>query len=431
VTQPATETTKARIEAIGFTVSLRRMLRMRHNVLLLSLCQALMMTGNSLIITTSALVGLALAEDKSLATLPLALQFLATMLTTIPASLLMRFIGRQFGFIVGVALGLTGAVLATYAIYHGLFALFCVATAFIGAFNGFAVYYRFAAVDTASEDYRGRAISYVMAGGVIAAFLGPNLASFSREFIVTAEFAGSYLALIGVYALSFVALLFIDIPRPSEAERAATGRPLSAIARQPAFLVAVVAGALGYGTMSLVMTATPLAMHDHAYTFGDTAFVIQWHVFGMFAPSFFTGNLIRRFGVLNVLLTGALCNAVCILINLSGQGMWQIWSALVLLGIGWNFLFVGATTLLTETYRPAEKAKTQAINDFLVIGVVTAAVLSAGTLQHHLGWQAVNIGVTPLIAVIVFAVVWLKLHTRRRLVRVASTDADHVSSGLD
>jgi len=422
---------RCRVGYLGFAVSLRRMLRMRRNVLLLSLCQALMMTGNSLIIATSALVGLTLASDKSLATLPLALQFLATMLTTIPASLLMRYAGRQLGFMLGVGLGLTGAALAAYAIYHGAFLLFCVATFLVGMFNGFAIYYRFAAVDTASSDYRGRAISYVMAGGVIAAFVGPNLASFSREFIATAEFAGSYLALIGIYALSFMTLLFIDIPRPSVAERAAPGRPLTTIMAQPRFMVALIAGALGYGIMSLVMTATPLAMHEHAYTFGDTAFVIQWHVFGMFAPSFFTGALIRRFGLLNVMLAGALCNAACIAVNLSGQNIWQIWSALVLLGVGWNFLFVGATTLLTETYEPAEKAKTQAINDFLVIAAVTAAVLSAGGLQHHLGWQAVNLGVGPLIAIIVAAVVWLKSHTHRQRTRAASVAAERISSALD
>jgi len=429
---PTNEGAKTHIDALEFAVSFRRMLRMRHNVLLLSLCQALMMTGNSLIIATSALVGLALATDKSLATLPLALQFLATMLTTIPASQLMRLVGRRTGFLIGVTLGLIGAGLAAYAIHHKVFVLFGVATFFIGMFNGFAVFYRFAAVDTASEDFRARAISYVMAGGVIAAFLGPNLASISRELVISAEFVGSYLALMGVYVLSFIAVLFIDIPKLSAAERSTSGRPLAAIMRQPRFLVALTAGALGYGIMSLVMTATPLVMHQHAYTFGDTAFVIQWHVFGMFAPSFVTGSLIRRFGLSNVMLAGALATAACVAVNLSGQGMWQIWSALVLLGIGWNFLFVGATTLLTETYQPAEKAKTQAINDFLVIATVTAAVLSAGSLQHHFGWHAVNLGVMPLIALIIVALVWLKLHDHRQRTRAANdVQADRVSGALD
>lgn len=381
---------------------------MKKNVLLLSLCQALLNTANSLLVATSALVGYALSPDKALATLPLALQFLATMLTSIPASLLMKYIGRQFGFMLGGLAGLAGAALAAYAIVAGSFALFLLATVLFGVFNGFGGYYRFAAADVATADYRSTAISYVMAGGVIAAFVGPNLAHWSRAWLPAAEFGGSYLSLIGVYALSLVALLFMRIPRPGAHERHAHGRPLAAILRQPVFIVAALAGMLGYGVMALVMTATPLAMHAHAYPFGDTAFVIQWHVFGMFAPSFFTGHLIRRFGVVNVMLTGAVLSAACVAVNLAGGEFAHFWSALFLLGVGWNFLFVGATTLLTETYAPEEKAKTQAANDFLVLATVTLASLSAGALQHRLGWQAVNIAVVPLIGVILGALLWFK-----------------------
>ena len=193
-----------------------------------------------------------------------------------------------------------------------------------------------------------------------------------------------------------------------------------AIARQPVFLVAAIGGMLGYGIMALVMTATPLAMHDHHYAFGDTAFVIEWHVLGMFAPSFFTGHLIRRFGVLQIMLAGGVLSAACVGINLTGSSLSHFWLALFLLGVGWNFLFIGATTLLTETYAPEEKAKTQALNDFLVFGTVTVAVLSAGSLQHHLGWRAVNYGVIPLIAVTVIAVAWL-LYYRRSALSVPST----------
>jgi MFS family permease len=381
------------------------MASMKRNVLLLAGAQAMMMTGGSLLIATSALVGFRLSPDKSLATLPLALQMLAGMLTSIPASLLMQRIGRQRGFLLGSTLGALGAGLAAYAIVQSSFVLFALAAALSGMFVGFGNYYRFAAADAASEAYKSRAISFVLAGGVVAALVGPNLANWTSDWLAT-PFAGSFVALTGIMVLSFFTLLFLHIPRTT-AETHGGGRPLATIASQPAFVVAAIGGMLGYGVMALVMTATPLAMHEHHYAFGDTAFVIEWHVLGMFAPSFFTGHLIRRFGVLQVMLMGALLNAACVLVNLSGVSLHHYWLALTLLGIGWNFLFIGATTLLTETYAPAEKAKTQAFNDFLVFSTVTVAVLSAGTLQHHLGWRAVNLGVVPLIAITLAAIAWL------------------------
>jgi MFS family permease len=381
---------------------------MKRNVWLLAGCQALMNSGNSLLIATSALVGFQLAPDKSLATLPLALQFLTSMLTTVPASFLMKAIGRRAGFAVGTLIGLAGAALAAWGIVGQSFLYFCLAAALIGAFNGFGTYYRFAAADVASADYRSRAISYVMAGGVVAALVGPNLAHWTSAWFAAHEFAGSYLSLLGLYGLALAALAFVRIPRPSAAQAHAHGRPLAEIARQPAFIVALAGGALGFGVMALVMTATPLAMHQHAHPFAETAFVIEWHLLGMFAPSFFTGHLIRRFGVLRVMLAGAALNAVCVAINLAGTEVAHFWAALTLLGVGWNFLFVGATTLLTETYSEAEKAKAQALNDFLVFSAITAASLSAGALQHLLGWRAVNLGVLPLIGVILVALLWLR-----------------------
>ena len=386
------------------------MSNMKKNVLLLAACQAMLMTGGSLLIATSALVGYRLAPDKALATLPLAMQMLASMLTSIPASLLMQRYGRRAGFLLGSTIGISGAGLATYAIVTGSFTLFVVGAALSGMFAGFGNYYRFAAADVVTIDYRGTAISYVMAGGVIAAFIGPNLAHWTSAWLV-APFAGSYLALAAILLLSFATQLFLDIPRPASAVHG-SGRTLGTIARQPVFMVAAIGGMLGYGIMALVMTATPLAMHEHHYAFGDTAFVIEWHVLGMFAPSFFTGHLIRRFGVLQVMLVGGVLSAVCVGINLIGTSLSHFWLALFLLGVGWNFLFIGATTLLTETYASEELAKTQALNDFLVFSTVTIAVLSAGSLQHHLGWRAVNYSVMPLIVVTVIAVVWLLLRRR-------------------
>jgi MFS family permease len=386
---------------------------MKKGVWLLSFCQALMNTGNVLLVATSSLVGYQLAADKSLATLPLGLQFLGTMLTTIPASMLMKHVGRRPGFVVGTLLGLGGTAFATWGILHDSFVAFCAGFALFGAFNGFGTYYRFAAADIATDDYRPTAISYVMAGGVIAALLGANLANWTKELIASAPFAGSYVALAGLYTASLAALVFLNIPHPSAHEAHDTGRPLRTIASQGAFVVAALGAALGYGIMSLVMTATPLSMRHHAHTFQDTAFVIEWHVLGMFAPSFVTGHLIRRFGALNIMLTGALLTALCVAVNLTGTDLPHFWTALVLLGVGWNFLFVGGTTLLTEVYRIEEKAKTQALNDFLVFTTVTVSSLSAGALLYHLGWQTVNVGVLPPIALILVAVLWLK--TRRRV----------------
>ncbi len=383
---------------------------MKRNVWLLSGCQALMNSGNSLLIATSALVGFRLAADKSLATLPLALQFFTSMLTTVPASFLMKAIGRRAGFMVGTLFGLAGAGLAAFAIVSGSFLHFCLAAALVGAFNGFGTYYRFAAADVATPDYRARAISYVLAGGVVAALIGPNLAHWTSDWLSGIEFAGSYLSLLGIYGLSLLALLFVRIPAPTAAQAHAHGRSLAALAAQPAFMVAIAGAALGFGVMALVMTATPLAMHQHAHAFADTAFVIEWHLLGMFAPSFFTGHLIRRFGVLNVMLAGALLNIACVAVNLAGTDVPHFWLALTLLGVGWNFLFVGGTSLLTETYAESEKAKAQALNDFAVFTVITASSLSAGALQHHFGWRTVNLGVLPLIVVILGALLWLRAH---------------------
>lgn len=363
------------------------------------------MTGGTLLIATSALVGFRLSPDRSLATLPLALQMLANMLTTVPASLLMQRIGRRGGFVLGSAIGIAGGALATWAILTGSFAMFAVAAALSGVFSGFGNYYRFAAADVATSDFRARAISWVLTGGVVAALVGPNLARWTSSWLAT-PFAGSYLALTGIMVLSFFTVMFLDIPRTTAEERGG-GRPLGVIIAQPVFAVAVIAGMFGYGFMSLVMTATPLSMHANHYVFSDTAFVIQWHSLGMFAPSFFTGTLIRRFGVLRVMLTGVLLITSCVLINLAGTTLVHYSVALAMLGIGWNFMFIGSTTLLTESYAPEEKARTQALNDFLVFTTVTIAVLSAGSLQHRLGWRAVNLGVLPLTLIPLAAIAWL------------------------
>jgi len=331
------------------------------------------------------------------------------MLTSMPASILMGRLGRKRGFLIGTFFGIIGASLLVFAVFNHLFWLFAVGSFLIGIFNGFGIYYRFAAVDMVSVENRPKAISYVMVGGVIAAFVGPNLANFGRSMFPEEPFVGGFIYAVIIYALVFVVISFIKFPDAlSTKEKMAKPRPLSHIASQSTFIVAVICGMLGYAIMSYLMTATPLAMNHHSHRFSDSAFVIQWHVFAMFAPSFFTGNIIQRFGVLNVILVGALLAVVCVVINLMGVTVWHFWAALVALGVSWNFLFIGATALLTQTYRPEEKAKAQGFNDFAVFTLVTIASLSAGMLQHKLGWEMVNYGALPFIIIIVMSVYWLK-----------------------
>ncbi|RKQ73215.1 MFS transporter [Oceanibaculum indicum] len=380
----------------------------RKNVVILALCQALSMTGSSLVMTVSAIVGTMIAADKTMATLPLAFQMTAMMLTTIPASMAMKRFGRRAGFLFGIMVGICGALLATFAIFERNFALLCTASCVMGIQMGFAQFYRFAAADTAKPDFKSKAISLVLAGGVIAAVLGPNLAKWARDLFDPVMFAGSYAAIAVLWLIPLVLLFFIDIPRPSVEERKQSGRPLVVIMRQPVFLVAIVSAIVAYAMMNMVMTSTPLAMLACGLEFEDAAFVIQWHVLGMYAPAFFTGSLIARFGVLNIMLAGAVLMLGCVAVNLSGQDITRFWLALVLLGVGWNFLFVGATTLLTETYVPAEKAKVQAANDFLVFGSVSISAFSSGMLQNAFGWDVVNTMAMPFLVVALCMVAWLR-----------------------
>ena len=387
---------------------------MNRNIALLSVSQALMVTCTSLMLTTSALVGRILADNKALATLPFAMLFLSQMLTTIPASLFMGKVGRRIGFITGALFGLTGAIVTTTAVFQANFILFCTGTALIGLFNGFGQYYRFAAAEVTTEVYRSRAISYVLAGGVLAAFAGPNLANWSRHAL-SIEFAGSFTSLIVLYFLSLCVASMLRIQRPVRVAGKTDGRPLIVIARQRAYVVAVVSAMVGYGAMNFIMIATPLAMQHHAHPFADTAFVIQWHVFGMFAPSFFTGHLIRRFGTANVMLVGILLIGLCIGMNIAGISVYHFWAALLFLGLGWNFLFLGATTLLTETYDAIEKSKAQALNDFMVFGTVSVTSFSSGAVQHALGWQTINLAVVPFLIFIMIANLWLRREPKQQI----------------
>lgn len=357
----------------------------RRNVLLLALCQALHNSGTSMLIVVSALAGYMLAEDKSLATLPLALQWTATMATTIPASLLMRRYGRRLGLSVGALIFAGAGMLGVVALRLGSFELFSVACMCVGSGNAFAQYYRFAAADSAPENFRGKAISLVLAGGVVAAVVGPELAKLTIDWLLPALYAGCYAAL-SLLALSIVVVLQgVRIPRLSAEQLSSSGRPLREIARQPVFVVAVLSGMLGYGSMTLIMTATPLAMMGCGFAFSDTATVIQGHVLAMFLPSFFTGSLIQRFGVLRIIAAGSVLTAGCLIANMSGIAFANFWTGLALLGLGWNFMFVGGSTLLTQAYTTQERGKTQAANDFIVFSSSVFAAFGSGMLQNKFG----------------------------------------------
>ena len=380
-----------------------------RTVILLAICQGLSQSGSIIIGVVSALTGLMLADDKSLATLAVALMMVGVMVATIPASLLMKRIGRRAGFTFGQICGASSALISIYAIFSENFWLFVAAGPIYGIHTAFFHYYRFAAADAATDVYRSRAISLVLTGGVLAAILGPNLAVWSRDLFGPVLFAGSYAAIFVLCLCSMTVVQFIKIPRPTELEQAETGRSLLEIARQPAFVVAILSAMLGYGSMSLVMTATPLAVTAHHHSFADAAFIIQWHVLGMFLPSFFTGHLIHRFGALNIILVGALLIMSCIAVHLSGVELVNFWFGLVALGVGWNFMFIGGTSLLTTSYRRAERAKVQAVNDFCVFGSVAIAALSSGVLHELFGWNGVNLGIVLPITVAFIAVLWLRL----------------------
>lgn len=385
---------------------------MRRNVVILSCAQALSMSTAVLVFTVSALAGGTFDVDPGLVTLPLTVQMIATMGATFPLSHLMARVGRRIGFTLGQGIGILGALLSMHALQVGDFVLFCAGGALLGMHNASWQFLRFAAAETSDERFRPRAISWVLAGGIVAALIGGELAKESRE-VFPVLFAGSYLATAGLAALCIVVLQFLRMPPLPSAEERRGGRPFGQIARQPAFMVAVLSAMFGYGVMSLEMTATPLAMAFCGFAFDDSAWVIQWHVLGMFVPSFFTGTLIRRFGVLTVIVWGGLLNFVCIAIALSGVGLANFWFALVILGVGWNFMYIGGTTLLTETYRVEERAKVQAFNDCMVFGAVALASFGSGALQDAIGWQAVNMVTTLPIGIAMAAAIWLLLARRR------------------
>lgn len=383
-----------------------------RNVLVLSGCQATLQTTGTTMIAVTGLAGLALASDKALATVPLTFYVLGSAVTTVPASLLMNTIGRRAGFQVGTSLGMLGAAVCALAIYVSSFWLLSAGTMVLGMYTAFGKYYRFAAADAAEVNFRAKAISLTLAGGIAGGIFGPEMAKHSTMLFPDHLYMGSYLSLVLVCLIATLFLIGLDIPRLSEAERRDSGRPLSEIMRQPVFIVAVLASMLSYGIMNLFMTSTPLAMRAHHHHFNDAAFVLQWHMIGMYGPSFITGSLIQRFGVLNVIFAGIVLLLVCIVAALSGTELLNFWVALFLLGVGWNFMYVGGSALLTECHTPAERAKTQAANDFMVFATMAISSLASGVLLNASGWHAVNLGSLPFLLLAAGATLWLAWQRR-------------------
>ena len=379
----------------------------KQNVGVLAVCQGLLMANNSALVTVNALAGYALATDKTLATLPVTAYFVGSMLTTLPLSFMMKRYGRRAGFTLGAVFAVLGSLLCAAAVYSGSFWLLCLGVLILGGYMAAGQYYRFAAADASSADFKSQAISLVLAGGLIGGFLGPEVSKLSRDAVAGYAFVGAYFALIGFAVLSMLVLRWLDIPPLTAAERKDVGRPFAVIARQPAFIVAVLCGMVSYGVMNLIMTATPLAMVACKHPFGDAAFVIQWHFIAMYAPSFITGKLIHRFGLVPIMLTGIVLNIGCVAIALSGLGVAHFWLALVLVGIGWNFLFVGATSLLTESHAPAERAKVQGVNDAAIFTTLVASSLSSGALFTFQGWAVMNAAALPFLLLTGAAIAWL------------------------
>jgi MFS family permease len=378
----------------------------RQTILALATCQALFQTGSILIFTIAGIAGLALAPSKMWATLPIAMTALGAGIATIPAAMLMARFGRKAGFLVGTCFGALGGALGTAALVTGNFVLLCTATLLVGTYQGFAQFYRFAAAEASSPAFRSKAVSYVIAGGVAAAVAGPQLAIVTKEVGTWPTFTGSFATIVLLSVGAALVLRSTDLRRVP-ATQAQSGQPRSfgQLAKQPAFVAAVGGATIGFTVMAIPMTATPLSMVTHDHSVSAAAMVIQWHVLGMTAPSFFTGSLIKRFRAEAVMLVGALALAVHVAISLIGTAFIHYALALTFLGIGWNFLYIGGTTLLTETYVESEKAKVQGFNDLLVVVVLVIGSFAAGPLNEILGWRGLNLAMLPLIALAVGMIV--------------------------
>jgi MFS family permease len=386
--------------------------RARSNVVRLAAAQALTGANSAVIFATGSIVGATLAPDISLATVPLSMFVVGLAAGTLPTGAISRAYGRRVAFIIGTGCGVLTGLLAAYAILRGSFALFCCATFVGGLYGAVSQSYRFAAADGASAAYRPKAVSWVMAGGVFAGVLGPQLVQWTMDIWPPYLFAFSFVAQAGVAVVAMIVLSGVDAPKPAPADLHG-GRPLLEIARQPRFMAAAICGVVSYPMMNLVMTSAPLAMKMCGLSVSDSNFGIQWHIVAMYGPSFFTGSLIGRFGAPKIVALGLSLEAAAAAIGLSGITAMHFWATLIVLGVGWNFSFVGASALVLETHRPQERNKVQAFNDFLVFGTMALGSFASGQLLANYGWSAVNIVVFPPV-LLGLAVLTLASFARRR-----------------
>ena len=386
---------------------------MNRHLLLLALCQGLFLTNNVTFIAVNGLVGLALAPVGWMATLPVTGYVVGGALSAPIVARVQAHYGRKRSFQLGLVVAVLSAAVCAYAISTQQFWLLVATTVVAGYYSANGALYRFAGPELVAASYKEKAISLVLAGGIIGAFVGPNLASATRG-LLAAPFAGAYVALIGVALLALVALSFIEFPpHTTPMPGASSGRSLREIAAtQPAFVIAILAGSLGYGVMNLLMAATPIAMQQCKHPFELAALVLEWHVLGMFVPSFFTGHLIKRFGALPVMTVGAVLNFICVAVALSGVDLMQFLIALAVLGVGWNFLYTGATTLFTETYKPEEKNKAQGAMDTCVFATMAVTSFASGALVTTQGWTILNLGSLVPMTLVGGALLWLMLHQR-------------------
>ncbi len=383
----------------------------KRNLTVLAACQLISATGSIVMVTLGGIVGASLASSPALSTLPISLMVVAVAATTIPASLLMQRIGRARGFAIGSFCAATGSIIAILALRHSSFVLFIAASVLFGVNMAFTQQYRYAAAESVEPRFVPRAISLVLLGSIGGALIGPELVTRGNELGLQVPYAGTMAALAVVFTLQ-AALFLIGLQPIGHRGGASTevaDRPLGDIVLQPVFLVAVLGATIGYGLMTLVMTATPLSMHlNDGHSMEHTASVIRAHVLGMYVPSLFSGLLIERMGVIRLMFAGAVILLGTSVVGLQGQSVMHYWWALVLLGVGWNFLYVGGTTMLTYTYSMSERFRAQAVNEFLVFGTSATASLLAGTVMHYFGWLSLMLIPIPILVVICIALVWVR-----------------------
>ncbi|NEW93338.1 MFS transporter [Rhodopseudomonas sp. BR0M22] len=388
--------------------------RARSNVVRLVAAQALTGANAAVIFATGSIIGAQLAPEMSLATVPLSMYVLGLAAGTLPTGWIARVYGRRVAFMIGTGCGTLTGVLGAIAILYGSFLLFCAATFIGGLYAAVSQSYRFAAADGASAAYRPKAMSWVMAGGVFAGVLGPQLVQWTMNVWQPYLFAFSYVVQAAIALIAMAVLWGVDAPRPKPAERTG-GRPLLEIVRQPRFIAAALCGAIAYPMMNLVMTSAPLAMQMCGLSVGDSNFGLQWHIVAMYAPSFVTGSLIAKFGAPRVVAAGLILEALGASIGLLGVTAPHFWATLFVIGVGWNLAFVGASALVLETHQPSEKNKVQAFNDFIIFGLMALGSFASGQLLANYGWTTVNLAVFPpvLLGLIVLAVTgWSKVRKR-------------------